>query len=115
MARLSLLVLRCIDIEATRAFYERLGLRFERERHANGPEHLACADGEVTLELYPARGPTDRDVGRIGLAVDSIEQSVAAVLAGGARLRSAPRHTEHGLRAEVEDPDGRAVELEQGW
>lgn len=44
----------------------------------------------------------------------SLDQAVAAVREAGALVRSAPTLTEAGPRAVVEDPDGRAVELEQG-
>ncbi len=110
-----MLVLRCSDIDKTRAFYEKLGMRFERERHGTGAEHFACADGDVTIELYPSRDPSAKGVERLGFTVHSLDQAVAAVREAGALVRSAPTLTEAGPRAVVEDPDGRAVELEQGW
>lgn len=115
MTRLSLLVLRCVDIEVTRAFYELLGLRFERQRHGAGVEHFACEDNEVVVELYPATDTRPVSTERLGFIVASLDQTVAQITARGGRVRSSPAHSELGFRAVIEDPDGRAVELVQGW
>lgn len=115
MARLSFLVLRCVDIEKSRAFYEMIGLRFVRERHGNGVEHYASEDGALSLELYPTRAGTAISHERLGFAVESLDQTVGALARNGAVIRSAPAHTEWGPRAIVEDPDGRLIELEQDW
>lgn len=54
---LDLVVLRSSELDAARAFYEAVGLRFVAEKHGDGPIHLAVtlADG-VVLELYMATG-----------------------------------------------------------
>jgi catechol 2,3-dioxygenase-like lactoylglutathione lyase family enzyme len=86
--RLNLLVLRCRDIVATRAFYEGMGigLLFTQEQHGAGPDHYSAQlDGGLVLELYPAKGDTDNT--RLGFGT------------GGGNCRV------------VEDPDGRNVEL----
>lgn len=115
MTRLSLLVLRCVDIEATRAFYELLGLRFVRQRHGDGVEHLACEESDVIVELYPATGTRPVSTERLGFVVASLDQVVGEVAARGGRIRTQPALSEFGYRAVIEDPDGRAVELVQGW
>lgn len=115
MTRLALLVLRCIDIEATRSFYELLGLRFERQRHGSGPEHFASEDSDVIVELYPAIDARAVSTERLGFVVASLEHTVTTIAARGGRVRSKPALSEFGFRAVIEDPDGRAVELVQGW
>jgi hypothetical protein len=47
------LVLYADNPAATRRFYETLGLAFQTERHATGPEHVACDLGGFVLEIYP--------------------------------------------------------------
>ena len=61
---LSLIVLRCSDVNASRRFYEALGLSFTTEKHGAGPEHYACRLGDLVLELYPAAAGK-RPVGQI--------------------------------------------------
>lgn len=56
-AELDVVVLRCADLDATLAFYERLGLEFAEEQHGRGPRHFSTQLGAAVLELYPA---TDR-------------------------------------------------------
>ncbi|MBY0232484.1 MAG: hypothetical protein K2W96_24665, partial [Gemmataceae bacterium] len=69
-----------------RLFYEGLGLRFVRERHGDGPEHLAATLGGAVLELYPRGDGPPSSGTRIGLRVG-------------------------GERRVVADPDGHKVEL----
>lgn len=90
---LDLLVLRCRDIEKTRAFYTQLGLIFEREQHGNSPVHYSAHIGSMLLELYPATGEPDNV--RLGFVVSS------AILAHFGM-------SNHGV---IRDPDGRGVEL----
>jgi catechol 2,3-dioxygenase-like lactoylglutathione lyase family enzyme len=63
-----IVVLRARDVDATRTFYEGLGLIFVEERHGTGPRHFAADAGAWVLEIYPARG-TDSD-GAIELGLD---------------------------------------------
>src|SRR5690606_35870227 len=50
--RCTLLVLRCADIDASRAFYEALGAHFVEAKHGEGPRHYAATLGGITHELY---------------------------------------------------------------
>jgi catechol 2,3-dioxygenase-like lactoylglutathione lyase family enzyme len=88
MTGLTLIVLRCADIERSRAFYEQLGLSFTAEQHGSGPQHLACVlDDGAVLELYPRSARTTQGL-RFGL-----------------RLRGP------GEPRTIEDPDGHGVAL----
>jgi catechol 2,3-dioxygenase-like lactoylglutathione lyase family enzyme len=98
---LSLLVLRCSDLAASRAFYEALGLEFRDEKHGTGPEHFSCRVGALVLELYPVSDPPS-SLERLGFRVLDVESvTKAAVLAGGRLERPGV----------LLDPDGRKVEL----
>jgi catechol 2,3-dioxygenase-like lactoylglutathione lyase family enzyme len=97
----ALLVLRCADLPASKAFYEALGLTFRLEKHGRGPEHWSCQIGSLVLELYPtSTAPTSTE--RLGFHVVDVQAAVTAAVAAGGRLEGP---------ALVVDPDGRKVEL----
>jgi catechol 2,3-dioxygenase-like lactoylglutathione lyase family enzyme len=105
-AELSLLVLRCADIDAARRFYEALGLLWREERHEGGPRHYSCRLGATLFELYPAKdGATGRV--RLGIATADPDRAAEAAIAAGGRRRDA----RPGAGIIVQDPDGNDVEL----
>lgn len=89
-----------------------LGLRFERERHGDGPEHLCAKSGELVFEVYPSRDETEPHT-RLGFEVDDIDRVVRDIEQVGGRVVKAPSASPWGIRAVVEDPDGHRVELTQ--
>ncbi len=106
---LSLVVLRVADLEASRRFYEALGLAFRAERHGRGPAHLSTAVGGVVLELYPRASSAATDGLRLGLTVADLD---------GVAARCAPAVVSDGSRdgdrvVVVRDPDGHRIELTQ--
>ena len=109
--RLSFLVLRTRDLERARDFYTLIGLTFARERHGKGPEHYVSVSGGGVFELYPAgeREPDART--RLGFEVDAVDATAEALAAAGFEVVTPPGDSPWGYRAEVEDPDGRRVEL----
>lgn len=60
-AELDAVVLRCQDLDETKAFYERLGIELVEERHGGGPRHYSAQLGGGVVEFYPAsdRFPVD--------------------------------------------------------
>jgi predicted enzyme related to lactoylglutathione lyase len=110
---LNLLVLRSPDVERAARFYGLLGIRFERERHGTGPEHLAARLGPAVLELYPLDGEPDSVGVRLGFRVASVEAVVQAARREGQSVLSPPRRTPWGYRAVLADPDGRRVEVSE--
>ena len=102
---LVLLVLRCADVGRSRAFYEALGLSFEREQHGAGPQHFSCQMTWGVLELYPAteRFPAECST-RLGFHVDSLTFAET-------RLRGAGLHVAGAEPGVMLDPDGRRVQL----
>jgi catechol 2,3-dioxygenase-like lactoylglutathione lyase family enzyme len=105
---LDLLVLRCSNLEASKVFYESLGLSLKPEQHGSGPPHYSTLLGETVLELYPATTPAPTV--RLGVSVPQLEKALAAVTALGdfvlsSELEGTP------ARALVRDPDGNKVEL----
>jgi hypothetical protein len=106
---LHLIVLRCADVERSRAFYAAVGLDPTPERHGSGPPHYSCAMGAIVLELYP-QGSQPPTVGvRIGLSVADVRIAVEAVRALG--TGEVMRVDDHHTQALLGDPDGNAVHL----
>jgi len=108
----TLVVLRCADLDRSRAFYEALGFGFVRERHGSGPEHLAAVTRSgLVVELYPATGGTEVGRGtvgdvRLGFDVDSLNDVVTALADAGFLDAPPPDGT-----VVVTDPDGRRIQL----
>lgn len=104
---LALLVLRCQALEASKRFYERLGFRFVKEQHNDGPIHYASQDAGMVFELYPSREDDVTDRTRLGFSVPNLGEIVAT-------LETLSRHV---IADEVvhivQDPDGRRVELRE--
>lgn len=112
MTSLNLVVLRSADIEKAARFYERLGLTFVQHQHGTGAEHFACERAGVVFEIYPRRDEADTSRGaRVGFAVASVDDALAALTSLGGRVVSAAKDSPWGRRAVVADPDGHRVEL----
>lgn len=71
--KLNLLVLRCKDIEKSKAFYEKLFLTFIREKHGKGDEHYASVFDEMVFELYPLKSPYTIDNTRLGFTLEELD------------------------------------------
>jgi hypothetical protein len=109
MQNLSLLVLRCADIETAREFYELFGMTFRRHAHGKGPEHYAHEDARGVFELYPAR-PGESDRTGLGFLASDLKDMQAKLRAA----RFDPKEietTDRGVSFVVRDPDGRRVEV----
>lgn len=52
--QLNLVVLRSLDIERARTFYEVLGLVFTKHAHGKGPEHLSAEIAGAVFEISGA-------------------------------------------------------------
>jgi catechol 2,3-dioxygenase-like lactoylglutathione lyase family enzyme len=107
----SLIVLRSADLPRAEAFYNLLGVLFDRERHGSGPEHLAARLGSLIFELYPLEGGGGTSSVRLGFRVASVKEIVAKLAEAGARIVTPPTNGTWGQRAVVADPDGHRIEL----
>ena len=120
MAELSLglIVLRTATLTQTLEFYQALGLNFVEEKHGNGPTHYSCNLGQTVLEIYPGKpgiAPDRKSSGAtmLGFQVASVNQTLEAINKIGAKIISSPQNTPHGCRALIEDPNGRAIEINE--
>jgi lactoylglutathione lyase len=109
---LNLVVLRVADLDRAATFYRAIGLELAKEKHGNGPEHLAAVVAGVVIELYMTRNETESTSAvRLGFRVADVEATLAACEQAGGRLVSSAKDSAWGRRAVVDDPDGHRVEL----
>ena len=112
MKWLNLLFLRCRDVDASRAFYECLGMTFAKHRHGSGPEHYAHEDDRGVFELYPATPDAPADATGLGFGATDLAATADRLRAAG----FAPGPTADrpwGRTFVVRDPDGRRVEVKE--
>lgn len=111
---LCLVVIRSDKPEDAVRFYGLLGLSFQNEQHGNGPVHWSSNLDGTILEIYPATSDKQVDSStRLGFTVDGIMSKLDSLRSIGIEIVSEPKKSEWGLRAVVNDPDGRSVELLQ--
>lgn len=56
-----IIVLRCLDIENTKRFYNNLGT-WQQEKHGSGPVHYYLAQKLGAMEIYPKRPQHDSNI-----------------------------------------------------
>ncbi len=121
MVEVSSIVLFAADAVRTASFYRALGVPLEAEDHGDGPEHLAADLNGVHFAVFQApddtasRAAVWRRAGSDfpGFYVESLDDAVKALRSLGAGIRTAHEERPWGCRAIAEDPDGRAVEINQ--
>ena len=117
-------MVRITDPERSRAFYEALGFRFERDMDIvrNGELEATnyfygIGDQDAVLELTLNHDGRSYDLGtgygHIALAVDDMEQSLAQLKGQGIEPEREPYRVREGgsLICFVQDPDGYRIEL----
>ncbi len=116
--RVGALVLFAGDLDRTVAFYRLLGVALEVDDHGDeDPVHYAADLGGCHFAIFPAHtggtAPGLRVAGGAfpGFVVASVGDVVAAARASGAAVIQEPSPYPWGVRAVIEDPDGRPVEV----
>jgi lactoylglutathione lyase len=119
MAEMASLVLFAADVRGTAAFYRAIGLDLMEELHEEGPVHLAVELGPVHFAIYEAaaagRAPERHSSGDTfpGFYVESLDDVTGALQQLGAPLIRDHEDMPWGCRIVAQDPDGRAVEVNQ--
>jgi lactoylglutathione lyase len=109
---LSLVVLRCKNLELSHRFYELRGLRFVREQHENGPLHYVASLNGVVFELYPVQqSDLSCEPARLGFAIPSLTDTLQAMQTMGIQMLPVARDAKWYNSAIVLDPDGRKIEI----
>ena len=119
MTEMASLVLFAANASNTGDFYRAIGLDLAAEVHEEGPVHLAVELGPVHFAIYEAAAP-GRAPGRhasgdtfAGFYVESLDEVTKALQRLGAPLIREHEAMPWGCRIIVQDPDGRAVEVNQ--
>ena len=119
MTEMASLVLYAADPGMTAAFYRAIDLELADEDHGEGPVHFATELGPVHFAIYPAEAPgrarERRSGGSFfpGFYVESLDHAAQALAQVGAPMLSGHEQLPWGCRVVAEDPDGRAVEVNQ--
>lgn len=119
MPELSSIVLFSAQPARTIAFYRSVGIEFEEEDHGDGVVHAATDVGGIHVAVFAAESGTEAPGWRlggssfVGFYVDSLDQTRSSLTERGARVLVDHEVRNWGCRILVEDPDGRAVEINQ--
>jgi lactoylglutathione lyase len=121
MVEIASLVLFASDLGAAAAFYRAVGVPLVDEDHDDGPVHAAAELGGVHFAIYQAEagvgiqalGWRSAASDFPGFYVDSLDDVSASLSALGAHLLEPHQARPWGCRVVAEDPDGRAVEINQ--
>ena len=119
MIEVGAVVLYAKDLETTSEFYRTIGVPLEREDHGEGPIHFAAELGPVHFAVYPASSGGPASVRRSagdsfhGFFVDSLERVQSALEMSGAPQIAGHEVMPWGCRIVAQDPDGRAIEINQ--
>jgi hypothetical protein len=120
MTEIASLVLFSGHPEQAAAFYRAAGLQLRDEDHGDGPRHLAADLGGLHFAIFDAgstagRAPQWREPGSSfpGFYVASLDDTLTALAGHGAPVLVSHQVRPWACRAVVEDPDGRAVEINQ--
>jgi lactoylglutathione lyase len=119
MTQMASLVLYAASPAATAAFYRALGLALEDEDHGEGPVHFAAELGPVHFAIYPAEAAGRAGERRAGgssfpgFYVESLDHAAQALAQAGAPVLTSHQEMPWGCRIVAEDPDGRAIEINQ--
>lgn len=108
--RLSFVTLRCRDLDASRHFFETLGLESLLVRHKDGSHHYDCRAGDQTIELYPRRRGDTNEL-RIGFKVQRLGDVLANLRSQGTEIVQT-LGSPIVRYAVVKDPDGHTIELQ---
>lgn len=102
---ISLVVIRCQDLELSKQFYSSLGLEFVREQHGKSPVHYSTTLNGTVLELYPNNNQPPSDNVRLGFCIQNLTRTLVSQT-----VISRYQNDKETVYI-VQDPDGRKVEL----
>ena len=111
------IILRAHDKDETKAFYEKLVMRFSEHQHGNGPLHYACEVRGSVLEIYQGRKQSEpkkehdwHEIGETTLYVELPPELSIDQLITETKIIQVIREQ---AIVVLEDPDGRAVMVAQ--
>ncbi len=109
--QLNLLVLRCKNIEISKNFYEKLGLKFIQEQHGKGVVHYSTYVGQMVMELYPLKDGYNIENSRLGFTLE-VEDIYSYLNKVSIEIVSEYEFDNECIVVVI-DPDGRKIELKK--
>jgi lactoylglutathione lyase len=103
--KVSLIVIRCSDLNSCKNFYEKLGLSFVKEQHGSGPVHYSSILGDTVFELYPLKSSSNIEHTRLGFCLPNVNEIIKSV------TPEAIYENDGRKIYVVVDPDGRKIEI----
>lgn len=100
---LKLLVIRCLNIEKSKAFYEKLGFIFVLEKHGKGVEHYCATNYGFVFELYPSNKDNQVCNTRLGFELLNKENLISEYI-DSYDFNNKTIYI-------LQDPDGRKIEI----
>ena len=124
VSKIDALVMWTTRIDAMVAFYQALGLTLVPEQHGSGPVHYVTKELGAHFAIYAlesrsgdmeGKSPGRAEPGgtQIGFQTDDIEALWSLVESSSYEVVKELETARWGRRFVVEDPDGRAVEVNQ--
>jgi predicted enzyme related to lactoylglutathione lyase len=107
--KLNLIVLKSPNVEATKKFYESMGIDFTVEQHGDGLRHYAGIINEVLMESYP--GGAGNEGLTMGFCVNDLGALQRTLISAGGKLIAEP--TTDNPYLNIRDSDGRRIILTQ--
>lgn len=111
--KLNLLVIKTNQLDEIKNQYELLGFDFTYHNHGKGPFHYSANLGDIIFEIYPL--PKNKaiadDTTRLGFSISNIRELVNKLENTNWKICSDISETEWGIRAVIQDLDGRKIEL----
>ena len=109
---LNLLVIKTKNIQRLATFYSLFQIDFEYHKHSDNVFHFSAIIGEIVFEIYPLRENETADKTlRLGFFVKNLSDKIKILKSQNHKIISYPKETEYGIKATIEDPDGRKIEL----
>lgn len=111
--KLNLIVIKTLYPEALKTQYEALGITFIYHQHGNGPFHYSADPGEAVFEIYPlSTSQKEADTStRLRFCMENLVFNIPVLEEAGWKILAQPNQSSRGMRAVVQDLDGRKVEL----
>ncbi|MGO4566923.1 VOC family protein [Rhizobium sp. 2YAF20] len=108
------LTLYAKQLDRTVPVYEALGLKFEKERHGDGPIHFSHTTGDLVIEIYPADERRVAESMMLGFVVKDLAAVKSLLLERAVTILKDIDVVNGATRMIFQDPDGRRLFISSG-
>jgi catechol 2,3-dioxygenase-like lactoylglutathione lyase family enzyme len=108
VGNLKYLVVKCNDLEKSKAFYEALGFHPVKEKHGNGAEHYSFAINDFAIELYPSNKSIEGNL-ILGLEINIPIEEIMQMLDSISYEQELSKNKDG--KFSITDPDGNRIHI----